>query len=105
MRRKWIRAEPLRRGRAELVEIAKKLIKATGKNPYYREGKVISNFEELKESLAEFTESEALWVASWIEYLGDTETAQKIRAEPSKFKKIIINRYYELRPYAPMSKP
>ena len=97
MRRRWVRTWEVRKRRAGLVEIAKNLFKATGKDPYHREDKVISNFEELREGLAEFTESEAPWVASWIEYLGDAETAQKIRAEPSRFKEIITDRYYELK--------
>ncbi len=99
MKRERIRAEIMetRKQHAELLETAKNLLKPTGKNPYYHEDRVISNFEELKESLAEFTENEALWVASWIEYLGDAETAQKIYVEPSKFKEIIMNRYYEIK--------
>ena len=43
-----------------------------------------------------FMETEAEWVASWIEYLGDTETADKIRATPNEFKGIISARYEEL---------
>lgn len=109
MGKNWIRQRRVvveeKRKRARLGEIAKNLFEATGKNPYYRGNKIISNFEELKGNLTEFTESEAPWVASWIEYLGDAETAQKIRTEPSKFKEIIANRYYELRPHASKSKP
>ena len=103
MRRRWDirRAEEIERARkrAELVKTAKDLFEATGKNPYYRGEKIIRNFKELKENLAEFTEDEAQWVASWIEYLGDAETAARIRERPSRFKEFISERYDELRRY------
>ncbi len=94
MYKKWVVDE-----RAELAKIAKNLFGATGKNPYYRGEKVIRNFGELRENLAEFTENESQWVASWIEYLGDARTAARIRERPSKFKEFINERYYELRRY------
>jgi hypothetical protein len=71
-----------------------------GKNPYYHGDKAIRNFRELDESLEEFTEDEAQWVASWIEYLGDTITAARIRQTPDRFREIIKNRFDELLPYA-----
>lgn len=85
--------------RSELVELAKELFEPTGKNPYYRGEKTIKNFKELRESLGDFTQDEAQWVASWIEYLGDTRTATRIREKPSMFKGIILERYNELRRY------
>ena len=85
---------------AEFTAIAKKLFKAEDKNPYYLGEQAIKNFEELRGSLDKFTESEAEWVASWIEYLGDAKTAAEIRQSPNRFKEIIANRYNELKPYA-----
>lgn len=93
MYKKW----NVERERAELTKIAKNLFEAAGKNPYYRGGKAIKNFSELRENLAEFTENEAQWVAAWIEYLGDAKTAARIRERPSKFKEFINERYNELR--------
>lgn len=87
------------RRRAELTQMAKKLFEATGKNPYYRGEKVIRNFRELWENLADFRGEEAQWVASWIEYLGDAATAMKIRENPREFKELIGQRYDELRVY------
>lgn len=88
------------RRQTELTSLAKNLFKPTGKNPYYKGEKIIKNFRELKENLFEFTENEAQWLASWIEYLGDTKTANKIRERPSEFKKFINERYNELHRYA-----
>jgi hypothetical protein len=36
-------------------------------------------------------------VADWIEYLGDAETARRIRDEPSRFRKIVHERREELK--------
>ena len=82
MRRRWItRAE-----REERARIAKMLFRPVEKNPYYHRGQEIKNLRELMDNLDKFTESEAPWIASWIEYLGDGRTAAKIRQAPDKFK-------------------
>lgn len=94
---KWVGQRP---DAARLGELSKKLFGAAGKNPYYRGSKMIKNFGELRGCVTEFTDKEALWIASWVEYLGDAETALRIRQTPSRFKEIIINRYNELKPYA-----
>jgi len=83
----------------ELEHLAKALLAPEGKNPYCLGDKRICNLKELRQDIGEFTDKMARWVADWIEYLGDRETAQKIRDEPSNFKSIITNRYAELRPY------
>jgi hypothetical protein len=44
-----------------------------------------------------FEHHEARWVADWLEYLGDAETAKRIRDEPSRFRKIVHERREELR--------
>ena len=98
MRRKWAdEVEPEEQTKAE---IARCLFRPAGKNPYYlfrgTESIALTNLAELKDQIDTFTENEAEWVASWIEYLGDKETADKIRASPSNFKGIIIARYEEL---------
>lgn len=84
----------------ELSVIAVNLFSPVGKNPYYRGEKTITNFRELNAGLNDFTENEAQWVASWIEYLGDTNTAASIRKTPSRFRKIIKTRFTELLRYA-----
>ena len=101
MERKWLKREEPNIGKGgELGQIAAKLFSPVGKNPYYRGEKAIRNFRELKNNLNEFTEKEAQWVASWIEYLGDKNTAARIRQTPSRFREIIIARFNELLPYA-----
>ena len=84
---------------AELAGMAKKLFGAAGKNPYHLGERAIRNLEELRLSLDEFTEKDAKWIASWIEYLGDPTTASRILRTPSEFKKIIVARYDELKPF------
>ena len=105
-KRKW---DPIKRKWADEVEmedvrkaeIASCLLRPAGKNPYYllrgTDCIALNNLAELKEKLDLFEEKEAEWVAAWIEYLGDKETADKIRASPSNFKSIVIERYEELR--------
>jgi hypothetical protein len=103
MERRWMsksETRPIIGKGGELGGIAAKLFSPVGKNPYFRGEKAIKNFKELKENLNEFTEKEAQWVASWIEYLGDVKTATKIRQTPSKFKDIVIARFNELKSYA-----
>jgi len=83
------------------AEVASSLLRPVGKNPYYlhigTDCIALNNLAELHDRIDMFREDEAKWVASWIEYLGDTETADKIRAAPSEFKIIICARYQELR--------
>jgi hypothetical protein len=104
-KRKW---DPIKRKWAEEVEmkeqgkaeIATSLFKPAGKNPYYlirgTDWIAINNLAELKDRIDMFMENEAEWVASWIEYLGDIETADKIRATPNEFRGTISARYEEL---------
>ncbi len=83
----------------DLADVARKMFGAAGKNAYYLGSTAIKNLEELKQNLDKFTEREAKWLASWIEYLGDSKTAQKIRESTKDFKKIILDRYNQLRAY------
>jgi hypothetical protein len=97
-RRKWSEEKEMEeQGKAE---IASCLLRPAGKNPYYlcrgTDWIAINNLAELKDRIDMFMEDEAEWVASWIEYLGDIETADKIRATPNEFKGIISARYEEL---------
>lgn len=82
-----------------LKQIANSLFHARDKEPYVFNGKPLKNFQELKDYIVAFTEKEALWVASWIGYLGDAETAKKIREDPLNFKRLIYSRYEELLPF------
>ena len=70
------------------------------KNPYYvHRGAhcvTIADFSDLKENIDLFVEAEAGWLASWIAYLGDGETATKIREMPVELRRIVIERYNEL---------
>jgi hypothetical protein len=70
------------------------------KNPYYllrgAECITVEDFSDLKEHIDLFVEAEAGWLASWIEYLGDNGTANKIREMPGELRRIVIERYNEL---------
>ena len=81
--------------------MAARVFRPVEKSPYYliRGAECISigNFLDLRDELDLFVEAEAGWLASWIEYLGDKETADKIREMPSEFKRIVIERCNELR--------
>lgn len=81
----------------ELSPLAESMFLADGKQPYLKDGMAIHNLEELTHNLASFEHHEALWVADWIHYLGDVETARKIRDGPAHFKTIINERWAELR--------
>jgi len=103
-KRKW---DSLTRKWADEVEeegkkaaIAACVFRPVEKNPYYllrgTECVAIGNFSDLKANIELFVEAEAGWLASWIEYLGDKETANKIRELPRELRKIVIERYNEL---------
>ena len=79
---------------------ARRLFRPEGKRPYVFNGKPLKNLSDLKDYLVAFTGKEALWVASWLEYLGDAETAGRIREKPGDFKSAISKRYKELKPYS-----
>lgn len=95
----------INRKKAELSMLATSLFEPVGKNPYYLNRSsssgdmtiAIKNLSALRDHLDVFTEEEAPWLALWIEYLGDKETAARIRETPSEFKGIIIARHDELR--------
>jgi len=93
----------LRENKAELSKLAANLFNPVGKNPYYLNrgnGSIaIKNFADLRDNLDAFTEEEAPWLASWTEYLGDKETAARIRETPGEFKEIIIERYGEVQEF------
>ncbi len=81
--------------------MAQALLSPNDKNPYWLHGKALNNLKELVDNLMAFTGNEARWVASWLEYLGDSEVAERIRKKPEEFKKIVDERYRELKRYSP----
>jgi len=94
--------------RVELSRLATSLFDPTGKNPYYLNRSssgdsdmtiAIKNLSELRDNFDMFNEKEAPWLASWIEYLGDKETAARIRETPGEFEEIIIERHEELQEF------
>ncbi len=93
-------ATKINKKKTELSKLATSLFNPAGKNPYYlnrgSSSIAIKNMAELKDNLDVFTREEAPWLASWIEYLGDKETAARIRETPGEFKAIIIERHEEL---------
>jgi hypothetical protein len=103
-KRKW---DSIARKWADEVEdeeqktvIAACMFSPVEKNPYYlRRGAecvTIGDFSDLKEHIDLFVEAEAGWLASWIEYLGDNQTANKIREMPGDLRRIVVERYNEL---------
>jgi len=93
----------IKKKKAELSKLATSLFDPVGKNPYYlnrgSEMTAIKNITELRDNLDVFTKEEAHWLASWMEYLGDKETADRLRETPEKFNEIIAERYDELREF------
>lgn len=87
------------RGGKDLAAVADMLFAPKGKEPYYHGGSAIRNLDELANRLDNFTTAEANWVASWIEYLGDGETAEKIRKSTANFKDIVRQRHRELKKF------
>ena len=92
--------------KAELSRLATSLFDPAGKNPYYLNRSssgdmtiAIKNLSALRDNLDAFNEEEAPWLAMWIEYLGDKETAERIRETPGEFKKIIAERHEELQEF------
>jgi len=85
---------------AEKRAIAQRLFEPGDKNPYLFNGKPLKNLSDLKDYLIAFTGKEAIWVAAWLEYLGDKELAVRIRKKPQDFKRLILKRYDELKRYA-----
>lgn len=81
----------------ELSPLAEHMFLADGKEPYLKDGRALRNLEELTQNIASFEHHEALWVADWIQYLGDKETAGRIREAPAHFKRIITERHAELK--------
>ncbi len=89
--------------KAELSRLATSLFAPAGQNPYYlnrgSRAIAIKNMAELRDNRDAFTREEVPWLASWIEYLGDKETADRLRETPEKFKEIIEERCDELREF------
>ena len=84
-------------GEPSQKQIAEALFNPRDRNPYYFNGKPLCNLQELTDYLAAFTGEEGMWVAAWIDYLGDSETADRIRKKPGDFKEIVKARYNELK--------
>jgi len=83
----------------QLKKAALALFSPREKNPYVFNGKPLANLQELTDYLVAFTGKEGLWVASWLEYLGDKEVADRIRRHPGDFKKIVADRCHELKKF------
>jgi hypothetical protein len=85
----------------EIVSIfAHRMLTTKEKNRYIKGNLVINNLGDMDDNLNSFDKTEAVWVADWIEYLGDQITATQIRTNPMNFKKIIHNRREELKKLA-----
>ncbi len=83
----------------QLKKTARAVFRPREKNPYVFNGKPLADLQELTDYLVAFTGKEGLWVASWLEYLGDDEVAERIRRHPGDFKKIVADRCHELKKY------
>jgi len=106
-KKKKIVVRRIKEKKRELSTLSLSLFEPVGKNPYYlNRGNgssdiiiEIRNLSALRKNLNVFTEEEAPWLAMWIEYLGDKETAARIRETPGEFKEIIIERHEELQKF------
>jgi hypothetical protein len=83
----------------QLKKTARAVFRPREKNPYVFNGKPLADLQELTDYLVAFTGKEGLWVASWLEYLGDDDVAERIRRHPGDFKKIVADRCHELKKY------
>ena len=81
----------------ELAALADQMFHPEGKNPYNLNGRTLNNLQELVDNLDSFTGNEGLWVAAWLEYLGDKDLAALIQNWPDDFKQIVIARYNRLK--------
>lgn len=82
-----------------LAEEARKLLRPSDRQPYWLGSQPIWNLEDLVNNLEKFGDEHAYWVADWIEYLGDAQTAERIRQQREKFKEIVRQRYQELKEF------
>jgi hypothetical protein len=93
----------VRMKRMKLSQLATALFRPMEKNSYiFNKGSTsiaITDLNDLRDNLDSFTVQEALCLASWLDYLGDHETADNIREEPVQFKEIIADRYDELKEF------
>jgi hypothetical protein len=96
---KTARKAGVRERERQLKKIARALFSPKDKNPYIFNGKPLTSLQELADYLVAFTGKEGPWVASWLEYLGDKEVADRIRRHPGDFKQIVAGRYQELKKY------
>jgi len=80
----------------DIRDIAQKVLFPHDRSPYQLGEHPIRNFQELKENMHSLAEYEATWVADWLEYLGDSETASDIYERPKDFRTMINERYREL---------
>jgi len=102
MEKKRLTLRRIKEKKEAMKRLSASLFEPMDKNPYYLpqgDGGSIAlrNLRELRENLGALSRGdEAHWLASWLEYLGDTEVAARLRAQPEKFKEIIKERYNEL---------
>lgn len=83
----------------DLQRLARTLFQAPGKNPYIlREfnNMAIANLEDLVKNLDKFNEQSAVWLANWVEYLGDPILAYRLRQTPARFRAVVEERYRQL---------
>jgi hypothetical protein len=77
-------------------DMAVKMFYAPGKQSFYLQNIKLQNLYDLKVALDRIPADEAKRLADWLEYLGDTQTANSIYERPEDFRNIINERYNEL---------
>ena len=85
---------------ASRCRVARRIILGEGVEGYHLPNKVCKGLKGLIEHLDSIKEEDVKWVVRWIEYLGDTELAIRIKARPEEFKEIISDRYEQLKKFA-----
>jgi len=85
---------------ASRCRVARRIILGEGVEGYHLPNKVCKGLKGLIDHLDSIKEEDVKWVVRWIEYLGDTELALRIKAHPEEFKEIISDRYEQLKKFA-----
>jgi len=80
-------------------KIARRIVLGEGVEGYHLPNKICKGLKGLIEHLDSIKGEDVRWVVRWIEYLGDTELAVRIKAHPEEFKEVISDRYEQLKKF------
>ena len=90
---------------SNLSAVARSLFSPESKDPIFKGETEIKNLEDLAENLDFFTEKDAVYLALWLNTLGDPLTAFKILLRPESYRETILQRYQTLKRFRGLSPP